>query len=283
MNKGRTVAVRPFSSLRAMLLAAVFAVPAAAVPALAADVDLSLSTDYSTGDYGGDGNVDIVYVPAVIRLELEAWTFKAVVPYLYISGGSTTVEGPTGPIVTQNGTSEGLGDASLEGAYWIAPLFEQAPFIEIGTRIKFPTGDKSEGLGTGEFDFTPEIELARRYGRWTPFASVGFRVLGDSAQAVYRMGHVVPGRVTPVTYRDGFLASTGITCRIFEIFEPGVFVYWKQAATKGNDDAVELLPLLRVELGEHWVVDAYATVGFGNSSPDAGGGLQVHYRIPVAM
>ncbi len=252
----------------AIALAATAIILVACPAARATDVDLSLSTHYSVGDYGGKGDVDIVYVPAVARFEAGAWTLKAIIPFLRISGGTTTVEGPTGPIETKNGTSEGLGDVVLAGSYTISPLASWAPFLEIGARTKLPTADEDQGLGTGEFDFTPELELARRYGRWTPFASVGFRVLGDASD---------------VTYRDGLLASAGLMFRLFDRIEPGVFAYWKEAATKGADDAYELLPVLRVEVTEHWIVDAYASVGFTDSTPDAGGGLEIHYRIRDAL
>lgn len=239
-----------------------------AVAARAADVDVSASAHYSVGDYDGSDDVHIVYVPVSARLTLDAWSFKVLLPWLRISGGSTTIDGPTGPIETKNGTADGLGDVVLEGRYTVYPLFDAAPFLDLGLRVKAPTADESEGLGTGEFDFTPEVELARRYGRWTPYASLGFRVLGDSSGS---------------TYRDGFLASAGLTCHVREWVEPGLFVYWRQAATQGSEDAVELLPMLRVDVSESWIVDAYASAGFSHTSPDAGCGLEIHYRIPDAL
>jgi len=230
----------------------------------AANLDVSLSSHYSSGNYGGSDDIELVYVPLVAKLEIDAWTLRTVLPWLRVSGGTTTVEGPGGPIETKNGTADGFGDVLLEGSYAFAPLARYAPFIEVGARLKTPTAKESRGLGTGEFDITPEIEITREYGRWTPYVTVGFRVLGDS---------------TSTTYRDGFLASAGISCRLFGMFEPGIFAYWKQAATKGSDDAVEILPVLRMEFGEQWMVDAYASAGFTDSTPDAGGGIVLHYRI----
>lgn len=237
---------------------------ASASPAVALDLDASLSSHYSIGDYGGSEDVHIVYVPASLRATAGAWSAKLLVPWLYIEGGSTTIDGPTGPIETKNGTAEGLGDVMLEANYTVWPLLPAAPFIDLGLRVKFPTADESQGLGTGEFDFTPEVQFARRYGRWTPYASIGFRILGDDGTA---------------SYRDGFLASAGVTCLLREWIEPGVYVYWRQAANKGSDDAIELLPMLRVDLGPSWLLDAYASAGFSDSSPDAGAGLELHWRV----
>ena len=257
---------RPGSLASAAVLALVltFAPACRASAAMDFDVEASVSTHYSVGGYGSNDHVHIVYLPGSLRVSTGPWSAKLLVPWIRISGGSTTIEGPTGPIVTKNGTSEGLGDVLLESTYTVWPLFDLAPFVDLNLRVKFPTADESQGLGTGEFDFSPEVELARRYGRWTPYASVGFRVLGDDSTA---------------TYRDGFLASAGITCHVKEWLEPGLFVYWRQAANKGSPDSLELLPMLRIDLGERWMLDAYGSAGFSDSSPDAGAGLEIHYQV----
>jgi hypothetical protein len=233
-----------------------------ATAARAADFDLSLSGHYSSGDYGGSGNVEIYYAPAVFKVEHRAWMLKLVVPWLRISGGNTVVEGPNGPIVTPNGTAEGLGDIVVEGTYTISPTSPYMPFVEIGGRVKIPTASESEGLGTGKFDFIPEVELSRTWGRWTPYLSVGYRVLGEPSG---------------IDYADGFLASVGVTYRVTRPLEPGVFVYWKQSATSGSPDSAEALPALRIHIGNDWLIDTYVSAGFTDSSPDVGTGLQVHY------
>lgn len=255
------------------VVAGLAAVARLASPVAAAELDVSLATHYSTGDYGGSENIDVVYVPFVAKLEIDAWMLKAVLPFLRISGGTTTVEGPGGPIVTPAGTEQGFGDIIVESTYTFDPIARYAPFVEVGGRIKFPTAE--DGLGTGEFDFTPEIELSRTFGRWTPYLGGGYRVLGDSSYTVVHNHHVIRQELT---YRDGFVANAGLTCRVAgELLEPGMFVYWKQAASSGADDAVEALPVLRIRFAQAWVVDTYLSVGFTDSVPDIGSGVQVHY------
>ena len=70
--------------------------------------------------------------------------------------------GPDGPIQTTNGTSDGLGDVLLRGSYLLPmeaavaggqPLPLWLPFVDLVGLVKFPTGSRSKGLGTGEFDF----------------------------------------------------------------------------------------------------------------------------------
>lgn len=230
---------------------------------LATRLDLSVSGHFSRGDYGGDDDIDIVYVPVVAKVDAGPWGMKIVVPYLRISGGTTVVEGPSGPITTPAETAEGLGDVIWEASYTFAPPRAALPFVELGAKLKLPTADEGDGLGTGEFDVTPAVEVSQKFGRWTPYGELGFRVLGDPS---------------PTTYRDGFLASGGTTYELAEGWEVGAFVYWKQSASAGGDDSLEALPVLRWNLGEHWIVDAYVSAGLSDAVPDVGSGLQLHWR-----
>ena len=63
-------------SLAAILFAGLLA--ACAPEARGADLDLSLSSHYSTGDYGGTDDIEIVYAPLVARFEHDAMMLKAV-------------------------------------------------------------------------------------------------------------------------------------------------------------------------------------------------------------
>jgi hypothetical protein len=258
--------MRDRSPLRSRLRLALICCAAlfAARPAHAGSVDVSLSSHYSTGDYGGDDSIDIVYVPLEIRYELGLWEVKGLLSWLRVSGGSAVVETPGGPVTTKNGTSSGFGDMILEVRRSFEPLAQLAPWITLGGRLKIPTADEDDGLGTGNVDFTPGVELAQRYGRWTPFLTVGFRILGDSNNT---------------RYRDGFVASAGSLYRVFSTTEAGLFLDWKQAATSGSDDSLELLPMLRVGLGSDWIVDAYVSAGFTDAVPDVGTGLEIRYLL----
>ncbi|HYC56593.1 MAG TPA: transporter [Candidatus Binatia bacterium] len=241
---------------------------------------MSLSSHYSTGDYGPDQDTDIFYAPFVARAELGPWMLKLVLPYIIVSGGG--VEGPAGPVAGSGGTHDGLGDIVAEVSYtfWFAQRW--APILEIGSRVKFPTADEDEGLGTGEFDVTPEIELAGILGRWTPFASAGYRVLGDSQDS---------------TYYDGFVVTAGTTVRVTERLEAGGFLYWRQASSEVTlprdgppparprtgraDDPFEIIPYLRWTLSSSWLVDFYVSAGLSDGSPDVGTGLTLRYRISL--
>lgn len=45
--------------------------------------------------------------------------------------------------------------------------------------IKFPTASRAAGLGTGEFDFGVESAFFWSAGKFTPYATIGYRFLGS--------------------------------------------------------------------------------------------------------
>jgi len=258
----------PFARHRLLALRAAALVAAALVsvppPACAGSLDVSVSSHYSVGGYGGTRDVDVVYLPVELRYETSLWSFEAVVPWIRVSGGSAIVETPGGPIETKGGTNDGIGDLILETRRSFEPLAQLAPWITLGARVKIPTADEHKGLGTGNWDLTPGFELAQRYGRWTPFLTVAYRILGNSGG---------------VAYRDGFVASAGSLYRVFGATEVGLFVDWRQAASGDSVDSLELLPMLRIRLAEDWTVDAYASAGLSDAVPDVGTGLEIRYRL----
>lgn len=85
------------------------------------------------------------------------------VPVFFIRGTTTTG-------TTTTTSNNGLGD-----------IFAQAQFVEKNPALNFgsalttglPTGDNSKGLSTGRVTFDWTSQIAREFGRWTPFAGVG--------------------------------------------------------------------------------------------------------------
>ena len=86
------------------------------------------------------------------------------VPVLFTRGTTTT--GTT----TTTTSNHGLGD-----------IFGQAQFVVKSPALNFgsvlttglPTGDSSKGLSTGRVTVDWTSQVAREFGRWTPFASAG--------------------------------------------------------------------------------------------------------------
>jgi hypothetical protein len=223
---------------------------------------LSLGYHYSSGTYGTSSTTEIAYVPLTAKAEIGPWSIQATVPYLRISGPAGFVEGPSGPIQTTSGQSDGLGDVLLRGSYTLQPHALWIPFIEAVGLIKFPTASRGDGLGTGKFDFGLESELFWSVGRFTPFATIGYRFLGSP-----------PGS----SLDDVLLGSVGGLYRIIERVQAGLFLDYRQASSAALGERLEVIPFGSWQLNKHWAADLYASAGLARGSPDAGTGLQLAY------
>lgn len=216
---------------------------------------VSIGFHYSSGDYGTSDTTEIIYVPLVLKLEIERWSLQATIPYLSVSGPAV-VEGPNGPI--SNG--DGLGDVLARVSYLLPrndgwPSF--VPFLEIVGLVKFPTA--REGLGTDEFDFGLDGELTWTLGRVTPFATVGYRFLGDAE------------------LNDVFVGSAGAVVRIVDGVSAGLLLDYREASSSSTDERLEIVPFAAWRFLPHWSIDPYVSAGLTKGSPDAGVGVQLSY------
>ncbi len=163
-------------------------------------------------------------------------------------------------VVTGNGN--GLGDLTLDGMYTLDPLGTWMPYVDLTGRIKFPTADEDKGLGTGKFDYQLELGATYPLGRVTPFASVGYRFVGDPAD--FDLDNV-------------WLASVGAMVRILGSLDAGMFVFYQESASASAGDQLDLMPYVDWRITDTWSASSYATAGLLDGSPDFGVGLQLTY------
>src|SRR5262249_49549318 len=192
-------ALRMPRAIRLVVGLATLAVCAPPAHALDADVRVSLGYHYSTGDYGTDTTTEIHYVPLTLRADVGDFRAKLTIPYLRIEGAGTVVQGPNGPILTNAGTSDGLGDVLARGTYTLLYQDGWLPFLDLSGVVKFRRASRSKGLGTGRWDAGIETEASWIVGRVVPFVGGGYRFLGSSAS---------------IPLRDVALASGGVQVRL---------------------------------------------------------------------
>jgi hypothetical protein len=231
----------------------------------------SLGYHFSTGDYTGSQTTDIQYVPLVLTADVERWRIQGTIPWLYISGPPGIIDGPNGPIQTTNGTSSGLGDLLLRGSYLLPverslaagqPLPAWLPYVELIGLVKFPTASRSQGLGTGEFDFGIDTDLTWNVGRVSPFLSAGYRILGSP----------------PGTHLDDvFTGSIGALYRVWPSLSAGALLDYRQAPTASTGQRLDLVPYVSWVIAPPWTLDSYVSIGLANGSPDFGLGTQFGY------
>src|SRR6266511_3076965 len=144
-----------------------------AVPALVADgprFSLSSSFNYSKGDYGTSEDTEIIYVPFTFGVKLDRFELRLTVPYIRqtsqtvtLTGGGVAVRKDKKAQAAQaTDTESGLGDVLLRGSYILLQEQDVWPEVTPYFKIKFPTADEDRGLGTGEFDETFGVDLAKR-------------------------------------------------------------------------------------------------------------------------
>jgi hypothetical protein len=260
---GLTVACGP----GAMAAEPVHPAPSAAPP-LYRRFKVSVGYHYSAGDYGSSETTEIHYVPLVLTGELSRFLLQGTIPYLYISGPPGIIEGPNGPIET-DGNAGGLGDLLLRGSY-IQPISSLlpdeyawnpwVPYFEVIGLVKFPTASRSDGLGTGEFDFGIEAEVTWVIGRLTPFLTAGYRFLGSPPD---------------IHLDDVFVGSIGALYRILDPLSAGLLLEYRQSPSPETGQQLDLVPFGAWQFHPPWSVEGYVSAGLADGSPDVGVGLQL--------
>ena len=231
---------------------------------------ISSGFDYSEGDYGSTTDTAILYVPLTATYDVDSWRFRLTVPYIRIRGPGNVVGGGTeGPVVVGPGggsvtTESGLGDLIGAISYSLSPGSSYLPYVDLTGKVKIPTADKSKRLGTGEFDYTAQVDLFQPIGPVTPYATVGYRVRGDSSS---------------FTLKDGFILAAGLGYRVSDKFTLGAIYDFRQASTSSSEDAQELAPYVTWRVTSDWSVNLYGVVGLSDGSPSSGGGLQLTYHV----
>lgn len=197
----------------------------------ASSLELTTAVDYSTGDYGTASVTDIVYVPFSAKYRLEPWAFNLTVPYIRITGTGNVVGGSGPPIVIGGGgartTRSGLGDVLASVAYSLYPGSNWV--VDLIGEIKLPTADDNDGLGTGKTDYAVSADIATTLGRWSPFATLGYRILGNAGAA---------------GLDNTVFASIGATFELGPAWAAGAALDYSQASSNAAAAALEFSPFL---------------------------------------
>lgn len=249
--------------LPAVILAQETAPVVPAVPQSAWRADASFN--YSRGDYGLADDTEVYVALASLVYDTDSWRFQAGVPVLHIEGPATLVGGGAGVGTRPPGSSEtGLGDVTLSGTYKFGPLTSAGVDTDFTAQVKLPTADEDKGLGTGKTDVYLQFDVRKTYGRFTPFATLGYRFLGTSA--AYPL-------------EDGIFASLGVATPVTDNTTAGVSASWREKIVSGGDDSIDAMIFAQHTLTAQWSALVYVLAGFTDASPDFGAGTGVSYKF----
>jgi hypothetical protein len=256
---------RKFASGVAALQAAAFAVTAGPGICFAEAPQFSLGAgaEYTTGDYGGDRSVDEFYLPVTATLDFERVSLRLTVPFLSVRAPElTTITGPDGQPVIGEGpttTESGLGDvlASLT-VFDVLSGGGGDLALDLTGKVKFGTADEEQGLGTGEQDYSLQADVFRFFDKATLMGTVGYSFRGDPEG--YDLDNTV-------------FASVGASYLVTDRSRVGAFFDFRDASVPETDTIQELSAWMSTRVGKRGHAQFYVLAGFGDSSPDWGGGL----------
>jgi len=231
------------------------------LPAAAATTwDIATGVDYSVGKYGAASDTSIISVPLALRVQMDQLRLEATLPYVWERGPGNFADGVVVPggsgAVTDH---SGIGDTSL-GAAWILHA-DDASFwgIELAGNVKVPTADSA--LGTGKADYGVSVNLNHNLTQsFMVFGSVGYQWLND-----FRTFHL----------EDGVAASVGVNQKLGADTDIGVSLAYRQRYYAALDEQLAISPYVLFTVAPRWRISAYASAGFTNASPSAGGGMRV--------
>lgn len=245
---------------------------AISAPAVAAD-QFSLGTgfDYSSGKYGNAASTDILYVPVTVKYESDKLTLKLTVPYISVTGPGGVIlgMGRVGPTVspatgrntattTTKTTNAGLGDVTASAGYNV--YAEGSLTLDLVGNVKFGTADANKGLGTGQNDYSAQVDGYYALDKTTLFATAGYKVYGAPAG---------------VPLKSARYGTIGASQKLSGATSAGVMLDVAKSPSTIGADRREATVYISQKLSPSLKVQANLLKGFSNSSPDYGGGVMI--------
>jgi Putative MetA-pathway of phenol degradation len=171
---------------------------------------IGVTPSFSTGTYGTDTSSSFYSAPWTLRRFFRDGDISLVIPFVISStdGGVTLVGGNpvkvdtkgrdgdvqtvdcskkgkgnsclTGRAEGQTVTTAGIGDIQLRGRYYVVEETDVRPLVALTARLKLPTANASQGLGTGAFDHGYGVEVSKIFfEKFIAYLDGGYNVIGN--------------------------------------------------------------------------------------------------------
>ena len=233
------------------------------------DNSFSLTTgfDYSSGKYGSNETTDITSIPVIASYGTNDWLFKLTVPYVTITGPGNVAPGIgkyKNTTNTQRTTESGLGDIVAGATYSLFKDSANTTEIDLTGKVKFGTADQNKGLGTGQNDYSTQVDMYKYYGDFTAMGTVGYKIYGDTS-------------ATPL--KNVFFGSIGGTYKLAPATGVGLVYDYRPAITSTGAKISEVTAFVNHKINNDWKAQAYAVKGFSDGSPDYGVGALISYTF----
>jgi len=228
---------------------------------------VSLATYRSSGDYGDGVDTDIFYLPLSYSFQKGAWGAQLTVPHIEVEGvGNVLVNiGGVNRAVagSQRELNRGIGDSTLSLTYQMDPILDAGLFVDFRLDVKVPTADRDRGLGTGETDYSAQVDLSRSVGTSVIFGTLGYTFRGKTD---FYAG-----------LRDSAYMQLGIARPLTAQWNVGAFYDYREPASTFSPEVHELVPYISYQISERWSFTGLAAFGFTDASADTAVLGQISY------
>ncbi len=245
---------------------------------------VSMGMHYLQGDYDDEVKTRMWYLPLSYKIRGDRWMGQITVPWLRLSGpGGIVGEGGTIVFSGPNWSSvkaSGVGDSLIKVGYGLLQDYQSMLLIDVIGKWKIPTADETEGLGSGQDDFSLQIDIAKQWREYAFFSSLGYKQRGDgSIRRKVVFAGVTEILRQKISLADGWYSSVGFSQRLSPSWRMGLLFDYRQPSNKNNDDVHEALLYGQWRIDKRRRVSSYIGKGFTHNSSDANAGFQFSYRF----
>jgi hypothetical protein len=255
---------------------------------------ISIGAEFASGKYGTDTTTRSFYMPLIATWSPnDRFDIGIEVPFVYQSNSNVTTNlftnsqptsttatavakggpggirgagGSGGAMSSSSSSSDvaGLGDIIFRLGVIALTENTSTPQIRPSVFIKFPTANKSDGLGTGEFDAGVGVELTKWFG--------DVHLTGEGM-------FTYQGQADGFGLKNYFSYTGGIGYQLTEKIEPMMMVKGASAPSDYYSELLEVRARLIWSLTSSTSLDLYGSHGIADSSPEYGGGIAVIYSF----
>lgn len=238
----------------------------------AAQVIVSAGADHSSGTYGTGRRINTSSASIGLRVKRKRVSAFASLPVVRIDapGNVVVTGGPLGlPILIDPARPatrvrrSGLGDAVVGASVQLVEPRQHHVALAVTGSAKLPTASVVRGLGTGKADFAVTVEAARP-GKLTPFAALGYTVVGQPAG--YRLENVT-------------IARGGVALWVGQASEISLAYQHASRVSDTSGNRREVAAGLETSLSPRLSLGIQGSAGLSRGAPDAGAGLRLGVRL----
>jgi len=257
-RRGEGLAVAAFLSSLALGLSSLSTLTLAAEDSPNWQQVLSVAAYFAEGDFGEPEDTRIAYFPISYELDRGRWGLQLTLPYLRLTGFDSVlvnVGGVTRAVASDViSTRAGSGDAVASLVYRLDPWSASAPFVDFRADVKLPTAAEREALGTGELDYSLQVDVSQSLNQTLAFATLGYTVRGGSP--LY------------VGLKNGAFAQLGAGQPLTDSVDAGIYYEFRESASVLSPEVHELVPYFSWQLDESWSFIGLTSWGLTDASAD---------------